>query len=133
MLVSKSRSERKRNMTGEKQETRAEEVARVRSYLANQAMKRTPAQLVDVLREAHQQFLGATAAVPDEVFQIAPKDGEWSAADVLDHVLTIAAYDLKSIPAVIERGEQPSDVLDLIRPASSARTRELMLVELERL
>jgi len=120
-------------MTEEKQETRAEEIARVRGYLAGQAMKRTPAQLVDTLREAHQQFLAATAAVPGAVFRVRPKDGEWSAADVLDHVLTIAAYDERSIPAVIERGEQPSDVLDLISPVSSEMTREQMLAELERL
>ncbi len=80
-------------MTEEKQETRAEEVARVRRYLASQAMKRTPAQLVDSLREAHQQFLGATSAVPGAVFRIAPADGEWSAADVLGHVLIISALD----------------------------------------
>src|SRR6266849_2026937 len=96
-------------MTEEKQETRAEEVARVRGYLASQAMKHTPAQLVDTLRQAHQQFLVATAAVPDAVFRIAPEEGEWSAADVLGHVLIISALDERSIPAVIEHGEQPSD------------------------
>lgn len=119
-------------MTEEKQETRAEEVARVRSYLASQAMKRTPAQLVDTLRQAHQQFLAATSAVPDAVFRIAPEEGEWSAADVLGHVLIISALDERSIPAVIELGEQPSDVLDLISPASSDMTREHMLAQLER-
>jgi len=51
-------------MAQEKQETREEEVARVRSYLASQAMRRTPEQLVEALREAHQQFLAATAACP---------------------------------------------------------------------
>lgn len=69
-------------MPEEKKETRAEEIARVRGYLASQAMKRTPAQLVDTLREAHQQFLAATAAVPDALFRVAPEDGEWSADDV---------------------------------------------------
>jgi hypothetical protein len=68
-------------MTQEKQETRAEEVARVRSYLASQAMRRTPEQLVEALREAHQQFLAATAAVPDAAFRTVAKEGEWSAAD----------------------------------------------------
>lgn len=38
-------------MAQEKQETREEEVARVRSYLASQAMRRTPEQLVEALRE----------------------------------------------------------------------------------
>ena len=41
-------------MAQEKQETREEEVARVRSYLASQAMRRTAEQLVETL---HQQRL----------------------------------------------------------------------------
>ena len=120
-------------MPDEKKETRAEEVARVRSYLASQAMKRTPAQLVETLREAQQQFLTAAAAVPDPLFRVAPEDGEWSAADVLGHMLVIAAIDETAIPAVIERGEQPRDIIDLISPAPADMTGEQMLAELERL
>src|SRR2546426_571044 len=37
-------------MAQEKQETREEEVARVRSYLASQAMRRSPGQLIEALR-----------------------------------------------------------------------------------
>jgi uncharacterized damage-inducible protein DinB len=117
----------------EKKETRAEEVARVRSYLASQAMKRTPAQLVEALREAHRQFLAAATTVPDELFRVAPADGEWSAADVSGHMLIIAAIDETAIPAVIERGEQPQDIVDLISPAPADLTRKQMLEELERL
>jgi hypothetical protein len=120
-------------MPGEKQETRAEEIARVRGYLASQAMKRTPAQLIDTLREAHQQFLAAAAAVPDPLFRVAPGDAEWSAADVMGHMLIIAAIDETAIPGVIERGEQPPDIVDLISPAPADMTREQMLAELERL
>ena len=120
-------------MSEEKKETRAEEVARVRSYLASQAMKRTPEQLVETLREAHRQFLAAAAAVADPLFRVAPANGEWSAADVLGHMLIIAAIDERAIPAVIERGEQPPDVIDLVSPAPADLTREQMLKELERL
>ena len=60
-------------MTQEKQETREEEVARIRSYLASQAIRRTPEQLVETLREAHQQFLTATAAVPAATFRTISK------------------------------------------------------------
>src|SRR5437588_11853892 len=94
-------------MTQEKQETREEEVARVRSYLASQAMRRTPEQLVEALREAQKQFLAATADVPDDAFRTTPKDGEWSAADVLEHVRNIAAIDEVSISGVIELGVTP--------------------------
>ena len=119
-------------MFEEKRETRAEEIARVRSYLASQAMKRTPAQLVEALREAHRQFRAA-ATVPDALFRVAPGDEEWSAADVLGHMLIIAAIDERAIPGVIERGEQPPDIVDLVSPAPADLTREQMLAELERL
>src|SRR5215469_5816799 len=101
-------------MNQEKQETRKEEVARVRSYLASQAMKRTPEQLVDALREAQQQFLATTAAVPDNAFRTIPREGEWSAADVLAHVCAIAAFDDRSICGVIELGKQPENIDDAL-------------------
>ncbi len=118
-------------MTQEKQETCEEEVARVRSYLASQAMRRTPEQLVEALREAHHQFLVATAAVPDDAFHTTPKDGEWSAADVLAHVRTIAAIDERSICGVIERGEQPANVDDALEQAPTNATRAQLLTEIE--
>ena len=118
-------------MAQEKQETREEEVARVRSYLASQAMRRTPEQLVAALREAHHQFLAATAAVPDAAFHTVPKEGEWSAADVLAHVRSIAALDERSICGVLERGEQPANVDDALEQAPTHATREQMLADIE--
>ena len=120
-------------MAQEKEETREEEVARVRSYLVSQAMRRTPAQLVEALREAHQQFLAAIAAVPDAAFRTTPKEGEWSAADVLAHVRSIAAFDERSICGVLERGEQPANVDDALEQAPTHATREQMLADLEAL
>jgi uncharacterized damage-inducible protein DinB len=119
-------------MNQKKQETREEEVARVRSYLASQAMRRTPEQLVEALREAQQQFLTATAAVPDAAFRTIPREGEWSAADVLAHVCTISAFDDHSICGVIEHGEQPKDVEDALEQAPSGATREQLLADIER-
>ncbi len=119
-------------MTQEKQETREEEVARVRSYLASQAMRRTPEQLVEALREAHHQFLAATAAIPDAAFRTIPREGEWSAADVLAHVCAIAAFDERSICGVIEHGEQPPNVDDALEHAPTDATREQLLADLER-
>jgi hypothetical protein len=118
-------------MAQEKKETRAEEVARVRSYLASQAMRRTPEQLVEALREAHWQFLAALAAVPDAAFRTVPKEGEWSAADVLAHVRSIAAFDERSICGVLERDEQPADVEDVLEQAPTHATREQLLADIE--
>jgi hypothetical protein len=119
-------------MNREKQETREEEVARIRSYLASQAMKRTPGQLVEALREAHQQFLTATSAVPDDAFRTIPREGEWSAADVLAHVCVISAFEARSICGVIERGEQPKDEEDALERAPSDATREKLLTDIEK-
>ncbi len=118
-------------MTQEKQETRAEEVARVRSYLASQAMRRTPQQLIETLREAHHQLLAATAAIPDAAFHTTPQEGEWSAADVLAHVRTIAALEEQSICGVIERGEQPPSVDDALEQAPTNATREQLLADID--
>ena len=118
-------------MTQEKQETREEEVARIRSYLASQAIRRTPEQLVETLREAHQQFLTATAGVPDATFRTIPREGEWSAADVLAHVCSISAFDERSICGVIEHGEQPKDVDGALEQAPSGATREQLLTDIE--
>jgi hypothetical protein len=119
-------------MNQEKQETREEEVARVRGYLASQAMKRTPEQLVEALRGAHQQFLAVTATIPENDFRTIPKEGEWSAADVLAHVCVISKLEERSICGVIERGEQPRDVEDALEKAPSDATREQLLAEIER-
>ncbi len=118
-------------MNQEKQETRAEEVARVRSYLASQATRRTPQQLIETLREAHRQLLAATAAIPDTAFHTTPQEGEWSAADVLAHVRTIAAIDERSISGVIERGEQPPNIDDALEQAPTSATREQLLADIE--
>jgi uncharacterized damage-inducible protein DinB len=120
-------------MAQDKQETRAEEVARIRSYLAGQAMRRTAEQLVEALREAHRQFLAATTAVPDAAFRTVPKEGEWSAADVLAHVCSIAAFDERSIRGVLERGEQPANVNDALEQAPTHATREQLLADIEAL
>jgi hypothetical protein len=111
-------------------ETRAEEVARIRSYLASQATRRTPAQLVEAVREAHNQFLAALALVPDDAFRMAPQLGEWSAADVLSHMRDMAAFDASAILAVIEDGEQPPDIEDRITPAPLEVTRAGLIADL---
>ena len=124
--------ERIKQLTEERTESRAEEVARIRSYLASQSMRRTPAQLVETLQEAQQQFLAAVATVPDALLRTTPREGEWSAIDVLLHVRTIAAIDKSAISAVLERGEQPPDIEDTIVPAPLETTRTELLADLER-
>ncbi|HLI09692.1 MAG TPA: DinB family protein [Ktedonobacteraceae bacterium] len=110
-----------------RRETREEEIARIRSYLASQSAKRTPAQLIEALREAHRQFLQAAAALPEAAFFTSPQEGEWSASDVLNHVYRIASLEEQTICSVLERGERPSDVLDISTPSPDL-TPEGMLI-----
>lgn len=113
------------------QETREQEVARVRSYLASQSLRRTPQQLVEMLRDAHRQFLAAATAVPDSIFFTAPQEGAWAAVDVLAHVRVVAGLEEAGIRAVIERGEQPQPMADEMVRASRGATREELLAALE--
>jgi len=117
-------------MTQNQQETRAEELTRVRSYLASQSMKRTPEQLVETLQEAHHQFVSALAMIPDAQSRTIPHEGEWSALDVLLHMHRMAAFDISSISAVLERGEQPSEIQDVIVSAPPEAMRATLLAEL---
>lgn len=120
-------------MSQQPQEIRAEEIARVRSYLAAQSARRTPAQLVEALQDAHRQFIAATDAIPAARVRTVPREGEWSAIDVLLHMRNMAAFDASTIPAVIERGEQPPDIQDMIMPAPQEATWTGLLAELEQL
>ena len=112
------------------QETRAEEIARVRGYLVSQAIKRTPEQIVEALREAHKQLLDAAAKVPADAFRRVPREGEWAAADVLAHVRTMAMVEARSIPAAAERGERPGSIRDTIEPAPAQATRAELIASI---
>jgi hypothetical protein len=110
---------------------RAEEIARVRGYLVAQAAKRTPAELVETLREAHAELLQALERVPETAFRTAPAAEEWSAADVLAHVRSMALYDATAIPNAISAGTAPNaGIRDQIEPAPSGATRAQLLGDL---
>lgn len=112
------------------EETREEEIARVRSYLVSQAGKRTPEQLVEALREAHHQLLDAMAAIPESAFRRVPREGEWAAADVLEHVALMAAIEAEAISAAAGRGERPANIRDTIERAAPGATRETLLASI---
>jgi hypothetical protein len=125
-------NERTKSMSQQARETRAEEIARVRSYLASQSMKRTPAQLVEAVQEAHRQFLEAAASIPLAEIRTTPRAGEWSAIDVLLHMRDMATFDALAVPAAIERGEAPSQsIRDVVGTAPPEATWDALLAELE--
>lgn len=118
-------------MTNEQPETREQEVARIRSYLASQSQKRTPAQIVDAVREAHHQFLQATNAIPDAIFSTPLHTGEWAAIDILEHVCAVADLEDRAIRTVIEHGQRPADIREVPIVAPHTIPREQLLSTLE--
>src|SRR5262245_57193771 len=64
-----------------------DEQRRIRSYLTAQAAKLTPAEIVDKVRVAMLQLRAAADAVPPTRFNDPPAAGEWSANEVMAHVV----------------------------------------------
>ena len=63
------------------------EQRRIRSYLTAQAAKLTPVEIVDKVRVAMLQLRAAADAVPPTRFNDPPAAGEWSANEVMAHVV----------------------------------------------
>ena len=120
-------------MTDARATARTEEVARVRGYLTSQAAKLSPAQIVEKVQESQAAVLAAAAAVPGERFSTPPADGEWSAAEVLYHVLTVVGDHSRSIISTIRTGSptriRPDRLQHLSTSVSLNEVRGLLAVE----
>jgi hypothetical protein len=64
-----------------------DEQERIRGYLVAQAAKLTPREIVEKVEVAMQQLRAAAGAVAPARFDDAPAPGEWSANEVLAHVV----------------------------------------------
>lgn len=64
-----------------------DEQQRIRGYLVAQAAKLTPRQIVEKVEVAMLQLREAAGAVPPARFNDAPAAGEWSANEVMAHVV----------------------------------------------
>ena len=65
----------------------SEETLRIRSYLTAQGAKLSPDQLIGNVQEAMAQLRAAASAVPPARFNEPPAPGEWSANEVMAHVV----------------------------------------------
>jgi hypothetical protein len=68
------------------------EQLRIRSYLQAQAAKRSPADIVESVRVAMAQLRAAAEAVPAERFRERPEPEEWSADEVMAHVVAAGRH-----------------------------------------
>jgi uncharacterized damage-inducible protein DinB len=64
-----------------------DEQARIRGYLTAQGAKLSPAQIVDKVRAAMDQLRAAARAIPAGRFGERPAAEEWSANEVMAHVV----------------------------------------------
>lgn len=100
-----------------------EEVQRVRSYLLSQANKLSIPELVDKVRRDTLPLREAAAAVPSTRFFEPPGPGEWSAAEVLTHVLEMNEYGARAIEGVLDHGTPPPPTRDEISGETSRQLR----------
>jgi uncharacterized damage-inducible protein DinB len=100
-----------------------DEQLRIRSYLQAQGTKLSPADLVERVRVAMGQVHEAVTAVPAARFSERPATDEWSANEVMAHVVTAGAHFADRIVGAID-GHAPGpavrDVIDRGAPEHSA-------------
>jgi DinB superfamily len=102
-----------KNKTGKRDHSmNSEEIAQLRSYLTSQSMKRTPVQLDDALEEAYRHLLETVDQFPETAFHQPSREGVWSLAQIVEHVMLFMAIYEQAICLVLEQGLHPPDVND---------------------
>src|SRR6266478_2540055 len=81
-----------------------DEERRIRSYLQAQAAKLSPAEVVEKVRAAMAELRAALFAVPVGRFTVRPADDEWSADEVMAHVVSAGAHFGGAIARILDAG-----------------------------
>ena len=79
-----------------------DEQKRIRGYLQAQGAKLSPADVVDKVRAAMRDLRAAADAVPADRFDEVPAPDEWSANQVMAHVLDAGRHFGDQILAVLD-------------------------------
>jgi uncharacterized damage-inducible protein DinB len=108
-----------------------EEQQRIRSYLTSQAAKLAPADIVDKVRAAMDQLGAAARAVPAARFDDPPAPGEWSANEVMAHVLEAGRHFGGAIERLLD-GRPPGAPRDAAARDTSRRPLNTWWAALER-
>ena len=91
------------------------EVERVRGYLVAQANKLSLPELVAKVRADTAPLKDVAAAVPPERFYERPGPDDWSAAEVMTHVLTMNEHGARAIEGILDTGAAPPRIEDELR------------------
>jgi uncharacterized damage-inducible protein DinB len=100
------------------------EQLRIRSYLQAQGAKLAPADLVDRVRAAMGQVREAVTAVPAARFNERPATDEWSANEVMAHVVTAGSHFADRIVGAIDGQPPGTAVADVIERGAPEHTAE---------
>jgi hypothetical protein len=95
--------------------TANDEVQRVRGYLLTQANKLTIPELVEKVRNDSAAVWVAAAAVPADRLTERPGAEDWSAAEVLTHVLNMNEQGAGAIEGILAEGKLPATIRDEMR------------------
>ena len=89
-----------------------DEEKRIRSYLEAQGAKLSPAAIIEKVRAAMADLRAAAEAVPPARFCERPAADEWSANEVMAHVLAAGAYFGAGITNVLSQAPPPPRMKD---------------------
>jgi hypothetical protein len=89
-----------------------DEQKRIKSYLVAQGAKLSPPDIVAKVRAAMADLAAAARAVPTDRFGERPEPDEWSANEVMSHVVAAGAYFGGGIMAVLDGSSLPPRMKD---------------------
>lgn len=95
-----------------------DERERLRSYLAAQSAKLSAGEIGARLQEAAGQFFATLEGVDAATAQRRPADGEWSIAEIVDHV-ALTLDDAADIIRSLARGIHPGRVMTEHTPVNA--------------
>jgi len=98
------------------------EAERIRSYLQAQAAKLSPAGLIEKVRTDLEQVHEAMNGVPATQFSQRPAENEWSANEVVHHLVQISRVVATGIRSVLDAGAAPPPISDVIGMAPEQHT-----------
>lgn len=99
-----------------------DEQRRVLSYMRAQGAKLSPAELIDKVRGAMEDLRAALFAVPSARFHERPTPEDWSANEVIAHVVTSGALFAGGIRRVLDGAAAGPPLADRIESGAPART-----------
>ena len=98
------------------------EQQRIRSYLQAQGGKLAPAEIVEKVRLAMDELQAAATSVPAGRFDERPGQDEWSANEVMAHVVTTGALFAGGITRILDGRAGGPPVADVIEPGAPRQT-----------